>query len=115
MQHCPPLDEHTIIEVTREGGLAFMPGLRVHQRFVLAELTDPRRGRLADLIRQLLPLALGPDAARSAGSGDQRYYRIRIIRHQASPPHDEDYELVIPESNAPPALEGICKDGRLAD
>jgi len=107
-----PLNEHTVLEVTREGGLAFIPALNVRQRVAWCDLSLPQRERLCELINPMASLAPA-DAGPRAGRGDQRYYRIVILGQDPAPHAQPGLEIVVPESSAPPELATLWQKGTL--
>ncbi|TCL06959.1 protealysin inhibitor emfourin [Sodalis ligni] len=112
MDQCPVLDEQTVIEVSREGGFAYIPALLARRRFSLGQMPSGQRERLCALIRQLLMQS--PPGGRCPGSGDTRYYRIHILRpdnRQSS----SFFELLVPEASAPSELARFWQEGRTAE
>lgn len=112
MDQCPVLDDQTVVELSREGGFAYIPKLLVRQRFALGEMPPAQREHLCALIRQLLPGHASP-RERYPGSGDQRYYRIHIHRRRDDRQTQAVFELLVPESSAPQDLALFWKDGRI--
>ncbi len=107
-----PLNEHTVLEVSREGGLAFIPTLNVRQRVAWCDLSLTQRERLCALINpmaSLVPIGGAP----SAGRGDQRYYRIVVLGQDTARQSPPGLEIVVPESSAPPELAMLWKKGTL--
>ncbi|MEA9392475.1 protealysin inhibitor emfourin [Acerihabitans sp. TG2] len=107
-----PLDEHTVLDVTREGGLAFIPAFNVHQRVAWCDLPLTQRERLCALINPMASQAAA-DSGPSAGRGDQRFYRILILGQDPARHLPPEFEIVVPESSAPPELAMLWKKGRL--
>ncbi|XTZ39450.1 protealysin inhibitor emfourin [Salmonella enterica] len=103
----PELTDDTVIELAREGGLAFIPKLSGKRRIVIAQLNVQQRQRLVDILRQALPLGEVPGKADSPGCGDQRFYRLQII--WAS--QQSDMLVLIPENKAPQALIELWRQG----
>ncbi len=104
-------DEHRVIEVTREGGFAFIPALCVRQRVDWRDLSPAQRQRLCDLINHVA--ALAAQSGQQAGRGDQRYYRILILDQSAGQRPQEPQEITVPESSAPRELAVLWKNGKL--
>ncbi|WP_130099690.1 protealysin inhibitor emfourin [Siccibacter turicensis] len=107
----PELTDDAVIELAREGGVAFIPRLSAPRRIVLAELTPEQRERLAEILRQALPQAHPPGQPDSPGRGDQRYYRIQIAWTHHDSSGYADIVLLVPENSAPPALQNLWKRG----
>ncbi|MDE1188957.1 MAG: hypothetical protein PW844_21235 [Pantoea sp.] len=105
----PELTDDAIIELAREGGLAFIPRLRTERRFALAQLPTPQKQRICAVLEQAMPLGEPEDQAANIGRGDQRYFRIQIsyATHQQS----GTVVILIPEQVAPPELEALWRDG----
>jgi len=103
------LTDDAIIELAREGGIAFIPKLRGERRFTLADLPEPQKQRVCQVLEQAMPLGEPEDQAANMGRGDQRYYRIQITYAT----HREAGTLVIliPEQLAPPELQSLWRDG----
>nr|WP_190274666.1 protealysin inhibitor emfourin [Pantoea sp. At-9b] len=112
MVNIPPLTDDAIIELAREGGLAFMPRLRGERRFALAQLPEPQKQRVCTVLEQAMPLGEPEDQAANLGRGDQRYFRLQIsyATHQQS----GTIVILIPEQVAPPELEALWRDGEQA-
>jgi hypothetical protein len=103
------LTDDAIIEVAREGGIAFIPKLRGERRFALAELPALQKQRVCEVLEQAMPFGETEDQAANRGRGDQRYYRIQITyttHHEAG-----TLVIVIPEQLAPPELQSLWRDG----
>lgn len=108
MMNEPELTDDTVIELAREGGLAYIPKLSGTRRIVIAQLSDDQRQRLDDILRQTLPLSQPPGQPDSPGRGDQRFYRLQII--WTTP--QTDLQLLIPENKAPKSLVELWRDGQ---
>ncbi|WP_343552435.1 protealysin inhibitor emfourin [Pantoea sp.] len=103
------LTDDAIIELAREGGIAFIPKLRGERRFALAQLPEPQKQRVCEVLEQALPLGEPEDQAANIGRGDQRYYRIQITyatHHEAGA-----LVILIPEQSAPAELQALWRDG----
>jgi len=109
MTPCPELTDDAVIEVEREGGLAFIPGLRGLRRFALAQLPQPQKRRVCQILERALPLGEPEEKAAEIGRGDQRYFRIQIS--YATHREIGTIVLLIPEQIAPPELEALWRDG----
>lgn len=106
------LNEHTVIELSREGGFAYIPKLAAQQRFALCDLSAEQREHLYHLVSRMALLAADAAQNRTPGSGDQRFYRILIVGHPQGEPQATQAEIVVPESCAPPELENLWKNGK---
>ncbi|HEY0211280.1 protealysin inhibitor emfourin [Acerihabitans sp.] len=105
------LNEHAVIELSREGGVAYMPKLAALQRFALCDLSSAQREHLCRLVGRVALLAQHSEQSRTPGSGDQRYYRILIVGHPQGEAQATQAEIKVPESSAPPELEILWKNG----
>lgn len=109
MNTLPELTDDAVIELEREGGLAFIPALRGARRFTLAQLPAPEKQRVCNVLERAFPLGEPEKKAPETGRGDQRYFRIQIsysTHHEAGA-----VVLLIPEHIAPPELENLWREG----
>lgn len=111
MKNLPELTDDAIIELAREGGIAWIPKLAGLRRFALANLPAPVREHICAAIRNALPLAREPGKPDSPGRGDQFYYRIHISYSHPQKNQRADAVLLIPEQSAPPELEALWRNG----
>ncbi|MFW0699066.1 protealysin inhibitor emfourin [Pantoea sp. Lij88] len=110
MSELPELTDDATIIVAREGGMAFIPGLRAERRFMLGELPPPEKQRVCHALEQAMPLGEPEEKAAQVGSGDQRYFRIQI--QYATRREVGTIVLLIPEQVAPPELQALWRDGK---
>ena len=80
------LSDDAIIELAREGGVAWIPALSGMRKIVVAK---------------------PPGQPDSPGSGDQRFFRIQIVSEQ----HYHSLIILIPEERAPESLVELWRDG----
>ncbi|GAB2935507.1 protealysin inhibitor emfourin [Hafnia psychrotolerans] len=104
MKPLDTLDSSAVIEMYREGGIAFMPKLNGPRRVELAGMSDDKRRKICQLINQSLPYAKPPE---KVGHGDQRYYRLDI--HYATPGQSGSLMVIIPENQIPAELVELWK------
>ena len=105
------LTDDAVIELAREGGIAWIPKLAAPRRFDLASIPAPLRQQLCATILSAMPQATEPGQPNAPGRGDQFYYRIHI---SYSDPHHQAYAdviLLIPERQAPEELEALWRNG----
>ncbi|MCD0502401.1 protealysin inhibitor emfourin [Bordetella petrii] len=70
----PPLDDATLVRVSRQGGLAYLPARAEPRDIDLRTCPEPMRREVCQALLQAAPLA-SDDAAPGP---DQRYFRIEI-------------------------------------
>ncbi|ATA23015.1 hypothetical protein BIY26_11715 [Brenneria goodwinii] len=112
MKNLPTLTNDAIVELAREGGIAWIPKLAGLRRFALANLPESERERICAAIRHALPQARDPGKPDSPGRGDQFYYRIHIYFSSAGKTHHTEQEFLIPEDLAPPELTTLWREGK---
>lgn len=104
------LTDDAIVELAREGGIAFIPRLRGERRFALAQLPEPQKERVCHVLERALPLGEPEEKAADIGRGDQRYFRIQIT--YATRQEAGSLVILIPETVAPPELQALWRDGQ---
>ena len=92
----PDLSDDAVIELAREGGVAWIPALSGMRKIVVARLNEQQRQRIATILQQSLPLGKPPGQPDSPGSGEQHYHSLIIL---------------IPEERAPNSLIELWRDG----
>ena len=110
MKPLDSLESNAVIEIYREGGIAFIPKLSGPRRVELAGMSDDKRQQICQLINQALPFAQEKE---NAGRGDQRYFRIEIYVESAE--HSASLVVIIPETEAPEALVNLWKQAQPDD
>jgi len=105
MIRLPPLDEATVVRVTREGGLAYLPGLARPRSFQLGDCTDALRQKIGDALQSAVPHAGQPGA--TVSGGDQRFYRVEVLVQGTE---EISVSFEVPEAEAPEALVHLWKD-----
>lgn len=101
MNALPRLTDDAIIELAREGGIAWIPKLSGPRWVVLAKLPAEERQRICAVLRSILPSAESGDPADRPGRGDQFYYRIHILQGDSDSSDAPLQEWRVPERNAP--------------
>lgn len=107
----PELTDDAVVELAREGGVAFIPKLSGLRRIRLASLNTTQRQRLADILQQAFSRGQPPGLPSSPGSGDQRYFRIQIIWTRHAQAQYADIIVLIPEQEAPESLVELWQKG----
>lgn len=105
MIRLPPLDEATVVRVTREGGLAYLPGLSRPRSFQLGDCNDELRRQIGDALQSAVPHASQPGA--TVSGGDQRFYRVEVLVQGTE---EVSVSFEVPEAEAPEALVHLWKD-----
>ena len=107
----PELTDDAVVELAREGGVAFMPKLARQRKIALSGLSTVQRQRVADILRQSLTVGMPPGQTGSPGRGDQRYFRIQIIWTQHNQAGFTDIIVLVPENDAPASLVDLWQKG----
>ncbi|MGY5955902.1 protealysin inhibitor emfourin [Kosakonia sp. BK9b] len=103
----PELTDDAVVELAREGGVAYVPKLSGKRKIIIAQLSEEQRQRLVEILHQALPLGQPPGQPESPGRGDQRFYRLQITWTSPQP----NVLLLIPESKAPPSFVELWREG----
>ncbi|MBJ7223886.1 MULTISPECIES: protealysin inhibitor emfourin [unclassified Brenneria] len=111
MKTLPELTDDAIVELAREGGIAWLPKLAGQRRFALATMPSAERERLCRALRDALPQAREPGEPDGPGRGDQFYYRIHISYSHPQKNQYAEAILLIPEQSAPKELEALWRNG----
>jgi hypothetical protein len=97
------LDLALLVRLTREGGVAYLPGLTQPRSINLATCPPGVRQEVCDVLQRAAPLAV-PECGQA--SGDQRYFHIEIVMDR-----DEGTAISfdVPEADAPDTLVQLWK------
>jgi hypothetical protein len=106
MIQLPPLSETSVVRVTREGGVAYMPGLARPRSFQLGDCTEELRKQIDDALQSAVPHA--DESGATSPGGDQRVYRVEVVVQSAAAGSSVSFE--VPETEAPEALVHLWKD-----
>lgn len=107
----PELTEDAVVELAREGGVAFIPKLSGLRRIALSSLNAQQRQKVVEILDQALELGQPPGQPASPGQGDQRYFRIQIVWTRHNQAQYTDVILLVPEQEAPPSLVDLWLKG----
>lgn len=103
MIELPPLDLVLRVRLSREGGLAYLPGLSQPRSIDLSTCSPSVRQDVCDALKRAAPKAV-PDCGQAGG--DQRYFHIDMVM-------DRDGQTTIsfdvPEADAPDTLVRLWK------
>lgn len=95
----PPLNEVEVVRLSREGGLAFIPGLVRLRTFELNRCSQTLRGQVCHAVREA---SLAVQAPQPAAGADQRFFRIEL--DLGTRPESAVYSFEVPEADAPLTL-----------
>ncbi|CUI88497.1 protealysin inhibitor emfourin [Achromobacter kerstersii] len=103
MIELPSLDLALLVRLTREGGVAYLPGLTQPRSINLATCPPGVRQEVCDVLQRAAPLAV-PECGQAGG--DQRYFHIEIVMDR-----DEGTAISfdVPEAVAPDTLVQLWK------
>ncbi|QMI06090.1 protealysin inhibitor emfourin [Citrobacter sp. RHB25-C09] len=107
----PELTDDAVVELAREGGVAFIPKLSKQRKIALSTLSEAQRQRIADILRQSLSVGAPPGQGDSPGRGDQRYFRIQIVWTRHNQAGYTDIIVLVPENDAPASLVELWQNG----
>lgn len=97
----PPLDFALRVSLSREGGLAYLPGLARTRSIDLTSCPSELRQEVGEALRRTAPLA-SPDCA--ALGGDQRYFHVELVFRDPASGNSASLAFDVPEARAPDAL-----------
>ncbi|MNT66263.1 hypothetical protein D3C86_794130 [compost metagenome] len=104
MIELPSLDLVQLVRLTREGGLAYLPGLAEPRHIDLSTCPPGVRQEVCDALRHAAPKAV---PACAGASGDQRYFHVEIVYEGAE---TAQVSFDVPEADAPDTLVRLWKD-----
>ncbi|HLT04945.1 MAG TPA: protealysin inhibitor emfourin [Pseudomonas sp.] len=107
MKPLPPMRRLRVLRLSREGGVAALPGLRRPCAIRLEDCEPPAREALCALLDRALSDAVPEE---QAGRGDQRFFQLELLFADQA----EELRFSIPEDAAPEALVQLWRDGGLA-
>jgi len=108
MIQLPPLDQASVVRVTREGGVAYLPGLSRPRSYQLGNCSEELRQQIGEALQSAAPHAEQRGGPASPG-GDQRFYRVEVVVESATT-HSGSVSFEVPENEAPEALVHLWKD-----
>lgn len=100
----PPLELALLVRLSRQGGLAYLPGLAQPRSIDLAACPSGLRQEVCDALQRAAPVATACD--KGAG-GDQRYFHVEVVYEGEETP---DVSFDVPEADAPDALVRLWKE-----
>jgi hypothetical protein len=104
VNHLPPLHRATLLRISLQGGVAFIPGLSRPRPIDLAGCADTERDRIFRVLE-----ASAQQSSEHCGQGDQRYFHVEVIYRDGADEKSADFR--IPENEAPEPLVGLWKKG----
>lgn len=102
----PPLELTLRVSLTREGGLAYLPGLARTRSIDLTDCPPDLRQEVGDALRRTAPLA-NPDCA--ARGGDQRYFHVEVVFRDPASGDSASLAFDVPEAQAPDTLARLWR------
>lgn len=97
----PPLEFALRVSLTREGGLAYLPGLARTRSIDLTDCPPGLRQEVGEALRRTAPLAT-PDCP--AQGGDQRYFHVELVFRDPASGDTASLTFDVPEAQAPDVL-----------
>lgn len=108
MNELPELGDNALVRLSRQGGVAAMPGLARPREIEFAHCDAQQRTQICSLLSDCMPLVAETTAA---GHGDQRFYQIEL--HYRIENREEKQILKVPECNAPSGLVQLWDKGEM--
>lgn len=102
MSDFPPLHLATIVRISLQGGVAFLPGLSRPRPIDLASCPGAERDEILHVLE-----ASARQASDHCGRGDQRYFRIELVYQEGTDEKSASFQ--VPEDAAPEPLVGLWK------
>lgn len=109
MIQLPPLDQASVVRVTREGGVAYVPGLSRPRSYQLGNCSEELRQQIGEALQSAAPHA-GPRGGAGSPGGDQRFYRVEVVVESATSHSGSSVSFEVPENEAPESLVHLWKD-----
>ncbi|MFY1983347.1 protealysin inhibitor emfourin [Achromobacter xylosoxidans] len=97
----PPLEFALRVSLTREGGLAYLPGLARTRSIDLTDCPPGLRQEVGEALRRTAPLAT-PDCP--VQGGDQRYFHVELVFRDPASGDTASLTFDVPEAQAPDVL-----------
>lgn len=102
----PPLEFALRVSLTREGGLAYLPGLAQPRSIDLTACPPGLRQEVCDMLLRSAPLATPACGARG---GDQRYFHVELIFRDPAGGDAASLVFDVPEAQAPDTLTRLWR------
>jgi hypothetical protein len=106
MIHLPPLNQARVVRITREGSVAWTPGLSLPRSLSLGTCDETARHGIEEVLQRAAQC--GSEGGTCAQGGDQRFYRVDLVVDdiaKASP----SISFEVPEDRAPEAFVRLWK------
>lgn len=97
----PPLEFALRVSLTREGGLAYLPGLAQPRSIDLAACPPGLREQVCEALQSAAPVA-SPECG--AQGGDQRYFHVELVFRDPADGATASLVFDVPETEAPDSL-----------
>ncbi|MDR6453157.1 protealysin inhibitor emfourin [Variovorax paradoxus] len=108
MIQLPTLDQASVVRLTREGGVAYVPGLSRPRSYQLGNCSEELRQQIGEALQSAAPHA-EPRGGPGSPGGDQRFYRVEVVVESATS-HSGSVSFEVPENEAPESLVHLWKD-----
>jgi len=109
MIQLPPLDQASVVRLTREGGVAYVPGLSRPRSYQLGNCSEELRQQIGEALQSAAPHA-EPRGGPGSPGGDQRFYRVEVVVESATSRSGSSVSFEVPENEAPESLVHLWKD-----
>lgn len=108
MKELPELGDTTVVRLSRQGGIAAMPGLTRPREIEFAQCDPRQRTQICLLLSDCMPLSADTN---NAGRGDERFYQIEL--NYRIEDREEKQILKVPEHSAPSELVRLWDKGEV--
>lgn len=108
MKKLPELGDSAVVRVSRQGGVAAMPGLARPRNIEFAQCDPQQRSQICSVLSGCMPLAADTNGA---GRSDQRFYQIEL--NYRIEDREEQQILKVPECDAPSELVRLWDKGEV--
>lgn len=104
MINLPPMSQVGVVRLSKEGGLAYIPGLVQRRIFELGRCSDALRDQIDQAMQDA---SAAGQRAPAAGGGDQRFFHIELAVNEL--PDAVTYSFEVPEADAPQTLAELLQ------
>jgi hypothetical protein len=97
----PPLELALRVSLTREGGLAYLPGLARARSIDMTTCPPGLRDQVCEALQSAAPRATPESGAQG---GDQRYFHVELVFRDPADGSTASLVFDVPEAEAPDTL-----------